>query len=390
MRTLKEFSASASAAGLLTAFVGFAGSFAIVVHGLHAAGANVGEAASGLMAACIAMGVCGIVLSLKTRMPVSVAWSTPGAAFLAGAAPLAGGFAEAVGAFLVTAILIMASGLWKPLGRAVEKIPPPLASAMLAGILLPLCLAPFAAVAELPKLALPILLAWVVVARFRRLWAVPAAVVTAAVVIALHVDFAEVQFPRKWAAPKVFTPEFSVTGVTAVALPLFVITMASQNIAGIAALRNFGYRPRAGALFTASGAFGFFAAPFGCHAVNLAAITTALCAGADAHADPARRYWAAVVAGGAYIVFGLFAGVTVAFMHIAPPQIIAAVAGLALFGALGGALLGAVAAERGRNAALLTLLITASGVTWFGIGGVFWGLLAGWAVYVWENGGWRK
>ncbi|MGR3913599.1 MAG: benzoate/H(+) symporter BenE family transporter [Gammaproteobacteria bacterium] len=380
-RIIDDFSWQAVSAGLLAAFVGFAGSFAIVVQGLRAMGADAGAAASGLMAAGVSMGLCGVFLSLKTRMPVSAAWSTPGAAFLATAAPLAGGFNEAVGAFIIAALLIIASGLWKPLGRAIAAIPAPLASAMLAGILLPICIAPFEAAMELPSLALPILLVWAVVARLWRMWAVPAAVVAAGIVIAVRFDRGALQFASVWASPRMFAPIFTAAGFAGIALPLFVITMASQNIAGIATLRSFGYRPQPGALFAQSGAFGLAAAPFGGHAVNLAAITTALCAGEDAHPDPARRYWASVAAGVGCIVFGLCAGAVVAFMRIAPPLLIEALAGLALFGALGGALLAAMSAPRGREAALITFLITASGVSFFGISGAFWGLLAGGAMY---------
>jgi len=382
---LDDFSWRAFAAGLLAAFVGFAGSFAIVVQGLHAVGADAGEAASGLMAAAVAMGVCGIFLSLKTRMPVSAAWSTPGAAFLATAAPLAGGFHEAVGGFIIAAMLIIAGGLWKPLGRAVSAIPAPLASAMLAGVLLPLCIAPFEAAVELPRLALPILLVWAVVARLWRMWAVPAAVAVAAAVIAWRFDLGALQLESAWAAPRFIAPVFSTAGLFGIALPLFVITMASQNIAGIAALRSFGYRPQPGKMFALSGAFGLAAAPFGGHAVNLAAITIALCAGEDAHPDPARRYWAAMVAGLFCIFFGLCAGAVVAFMRIAPALLIEALAGLALFGAFGGALLAAISAPRGREAALITFLITVSGISFFGIGGAFWGLLVGGAAYAWER-----
>ncbi len=386
-RIIDEFSWQAAAAGLLAAFVGCAGSYAIVVQGLRAVGADAGEAASGLMAAAVAMGLCGIFLSMRTRMPVAAAWSTSGAAFLATAPAPAGGFNEAVGAFLVAGALLVASGLWKPLGRAVAAIPSPLASAMLAGVLLPLCVAPFEAALELPHLALPVLLVWAAVARFRRLLAVPAAVITAVAAIALTHEPAASQsggWPL-WAAPRWVAPQFSAAGVIGIALPLFVITMASQNIAGIATLRSFGYRPAPGALFAQSGAFGLVAAPFGSHAVNLAALTAALCAGEDAHPDPARRYWAGMVAGVGCVAFGLCAGGTVAFLRIAPPLLIEALAGLALFSALAGALLAALSAARGREAALVTFLVTASGISFFGIGGVFWGLLAGGALYFLER-----
>ncbi|MCW3474237.1 benzoate/H(+) symporter BenE family transporter [Limobrevibacterium gyesilva] len=372
-----SFSVPALAAGLLAAFVGFASSFAVVVSGLTAVGATQAEAASGLMALSIAMGVCGIYLSLKTKLPISVAWSTPGAALLATSGPAAGGFTAAVGAFLVTGVLIVVAGLWKPLGRWVAAIPAPLASAMLAGVLLGLCLAPVRAVAETPALALPIIVAWAAVGKFRRLYAVPAAVLVAMGLIAATTHVAPEAMGPLWPQPVLVVPTFSFGAVIGIALPLFIVTMASQNIPGMAVLNVNGYRPSPGPLFTTTGLFSIAGAPFGAHAVNLAAITAALCAGPDAHPDPRRRYWAAVVAGAGYIVFGLLAGAATAFISASPPILIEAVAGLALLGAFGGALMGAVAEPREREAAVITFLVTASGLTFLGISGAFWGLLAG-------------
>jgi benzoate membrane transport protein len=182
------------------------------------------------------------------------------------------------------------------------------------------------------------------------------------------------------AAPMVMVPVWSTSAMIGLALPLFLVTMASQNIPGMAVLAVNGYTPPAGPLFRVTGLFTLLAAPFGGHAVNLAAITAALCAGPDAHPDPARRYWAAVVAGATYIVFGLLAGAATSLIAVSPPVLIEAVAGLALLGALGGALMGAMAEADGREAALITFLVTASGLSFFGISGAFWGLLAGGAM----------
>ena len=367
----------AVSAGLLAGFVGFASSFAVVLQGLTAVGASPAQAASGLMAVSIAMGLAGIVLSLRLRLPVSVAWSTPGAALLAATAAPAGGFAEAVGAFIFCGVLLTAAGLWKPLGRAVAAIPAPLANAMLAGILFTLCLAPVRAVAEQPVAGLAIVLAWAVVARINRLLAVPAAVAVAVGVIAAS---APAPVTGWLPDPVLVVPGFSVAALTGMALPLFIVTMASQNIPGLAVLSANGYRPEAGPLFATTGAFSVLAAPFGSHAVNLAAITAALCAGEGAGPDPARRWVAAVVAGCVYVVFGLLAGAVTVFVAAAPPVLIQAVAGLALLGPFGGAMLGAVHAPQGREAALVCFVVTASGVAFLGIGGAFWGLLAGGAM----------
>ncbi len=367
----------AVSAGLLAGFVGFASSFAVVLQGLVAVGASPAQAASGLMALSVAMGLAGIVLSLRLRLPISVAWSTPGAALLAATAMPAGGFAEAVGAFLVCGALLTVAGLWRPLGRAVAAIPAPLANAMLAGILFTLCLAPVRAVAEQPVAGLGIVLAWAVVARINRLLAVPAAVLVAVAVIASTAPLPAAGWIPQ---PEYVWPDFSVAALTGIALPLFIVTMASQNIPGLAVLSANGYRPDAGPLFTTTGLFSVAGAPFGGHAVNLAAITAALCAGEGAGPDPARRWIAAVVAGATYVVFGLLAGAVTAFVASAPPVLIQAVAGLALLGPFGGAMLGAVHAPHGREAALVCFVVTASGIAFLGIGGAFWGLLAGGAM----------
>ncbi|MEM7120628.1 MAG: benzoate/H(+) symporter BenE family transporter [Pseudomonadota bacterium] len=377
---LKSFSIQALSAGLLASFVGFASSFAVVLQGLTAAGASQAEAASGLIALSISMGLCAIWLSLKLKLPISVAWSTPGAALLATSGAVEGGFAAAVGAFIVTGVLLVIAGLWKPLGRWVAAIPAPLANALLAGVLLGLCLAPVKAVAELPLLALPIIIVWAVMARFTRIYAVPAAVVITAVIIATTTDMSAMKMNALWPDPILVMPAFSPEAMIGIALPLFIVTMASQNIPGMAVLHANNYQPNPSPLFATTGLFSLFSAPFGGHAVNLAAITAALCAGENAHSDPARRYWAAVVAGVGYVFFGLIAGAATAFIAVAPPLLIQAVAGLALLGALGMSLVNAFSDAKDREAAIVTFLVTASGLTFFGISGAFWGLLAGGAV----------
>ena len=378
---LKDFSLPALSAGLLAGFVGFASSFAVVIQGLRGVGASPAEAASGLMALCFAMGLGAIVLSLWRRMPISVAWSTPGAALLATAGVPEGGFPVAVGAFLVSSAAIVLAGSWKPLGRAVAAIPAPLANAMLAGVLLGLCLAPVKAVAALPLLGLAVVVAWALVAAWKRLLAVPAAVLVAAVGIVAGTDMPALPAAALWPAPVFVVPEFTVPALIGIALPLFVVTMASQNIPGMAVLNVNGYRPDPGPLFQVTGLFSLAAAPFGGHAVNLAAITAALCANPEAHPDPARRYWAAAVSGFAYVlVFGPLAGAAAAFIGAAPPVLIEAVAGLALLGAFGQAIYGAVTAPEHREAAVVTFVVTASGLTFVGISGAFWGLIAGGAV----------
>jgi len=371
--------AHAIIAGLVAAFVGFASSFPVVLKGLVAIGASDAQAASGLMALSIAMGVAGTTLSLWTRMPVSVAWSTPGAALLASTGAIPGGFPAAVGAFLIVALLLIAAGLFKPLSRAVGAIPAPLANALLAGVLFSLCLAPVKAMAEAPISAAAIIVVWLLIARWKRLYATPAAAVIAAALIVWGHHGAATALSDLTPRALLVTPSFSLSAAVSVALPLFIVTMASQNIPGLAVLNAAGYRPAPGRLIAVTGFFSLLAAPFGGHAVNLAAITAALCASPDAHPDPSKRWIAAASNGAAYLVFGLFAGV-VASAVAGSPILIEAVAGLALLGAFASALGAALADPNAREAALATFLTAASGLSFLGIGGAFWGLVAGGAI----------
>jgi benzoate membrane transport protein len=377
----KGFSMQAATMGLLAAFVGFASSFAVILQGLTAVGASPAQAASGLLAVGVAMGLASIWTSFSTRMPVAIAWSTPGAALLATTVAPAGGFGVATGAFLVCGALIVACAYWQRLGQWVAAIPAALANAMLAGVLFGLCLAPFKAIAQLPLQALAIVVVWALVAKFKRLYAVPAAVAVMALVIAL--DAPADGFAGVALAPQIefVMPIFALDAVVGIAIPLFIVTMASQNIPGFAVLKVNGYAPAAGPLFRLTGLGTMAASAIGGHAINLSALTAALCAGPDAHADPARRWWAAFFCGVGYVVLGLLAGAAATFVAIAPPILIQAVAGLALLGALASALLGAMQVQEDREAALVTFLVTASGLTFYGISGAFWGLLAGGAIY---------
>jgi len=378
---LKDFSVQALFMGLLTAFVGSASSFAVVLHGLQAVGATDAQAASGLMALSISMGICAIVLSAVTRLPISIAWSTPGAALLASTGAIEGGFNAAVGAFLICAVLIIVAGLFKPLGRAVAAIPAPLANAMLAGVLIGLCFAPVKAIGFNPLFGLPIVVAWIVVGAFKRLWAVPAALAAFALVLAFGVDIPEgaLRSLEQSLVPtaEIVRPVFNLAGLVSIALPLFIVTMASQNIPGIAVLKVNHYDPKPGPLFAVTGFFSLLSAPFGGHAVNLAAITAAMCAGQDAHTDPKRRYWASLIAGVGYVILGLLAGAVTAFVALAPSILIEAVAGLALVGAFSSSAMSAFQVPDSREAAAITFLVTASGVSFGGISGAFWGLIAG-------------
>ncbi|WP_238359235.1 MULTISPECIES: benzoate/H(+) symporter BenE family transporter [Micromonospora] len=362
-------------AGGVAALVGFASSFAVVLAGLRAVGATESQAASGLLVLCLASGLCAAWLGLRHRLPMSVAWSTPGAALLVATGPMPGGWPAAVGAFLVSGLLIVAAGHFPVLGRAVAAIPKPIAGAMLAGVLLPLCTAPVRALVEVPLLAAPVLVCWLVLHRFARPWAVPGALVVAAGAIALTTSGGGGGGLRP--VIEVTVPQWSLPAMIGLALPLFLVTMAAQNVPGTAVLVGYGYRPPLGSALRATGLASLVAAPAGGHAVNLAAITAALAAGPDAHPDPNRRWIASVTNGAGLALLGLGAGAVTTLVGWAPPVLIEAVAGLALLGALATALTSALADPDAREAAVVTLVVTASGVSLAGIGGAFWGLIAG-------------
>ncbi len=364
-------------AGVLAAVVGFASAFTIVLAGLRAAGASPAQAASGLLALCVVQGGLTIFLSLRTRQPISIVWSTPGAALLIGIGVPPGGFATAVGAFLLSGALIVAAGLIRPLGRAVAAIPMPLASALLAGVLMELCLAPVQAVARLPELALPVVAVWALAWRLAPRWAVPLAVAVTAAIVLLATRLPPGALAEVRPGVALVWPAFRPAASIGIAVPLFIVTMAGQNVPGLAVLRGNGYAVPVGPVFVASGLGSALSALCGGHALNLSAIAAALCAGPEAGADVRRRYLAAVAAGVTYLLLGLSAGLASAFIAASPPLLIQAVAGLALLGSLAGALGNALADERARLPAVVTFLVSASGVALLGIGAAFWGLLAG-------------
>ena len=367
-------------AGCLAALVGFAGAFPIVLKGLISAGATPAIAASGLLALCVIKGLCGVGLSWRFRMPISIAWSTPGAALLITAGMPEGGFPAAVGAFIVAAGLIVIAGLYRPFGRLVSSIPMSIASAMLAGVLLEICVAPVQAVQAQPMLALPIIAVWALGVRFARLWAVPIAVVVTALIVIFATRLAPGALDHIAPQAIFVAPTFNLSTFTSIALPLFIVTMASQNVPGLAVLRLNGYNPDVAPIFVTTGLASGVIALFGGQSINLAAITAALCASPEAHSDPSKRWVAAATAGVTYLVLGLTAGLASAFIAASPPLLIQAVAGLALMGSMAGALASALSKEDERLPAIITFLTTASGFSALSIGPAFWGLIAGGAM----------
>lgn len=371
------------AAGIVAGVTGFASSFTLLIAGLHRAGATDDQAASGLLVLCVVPGLLTVVLSLWSRMPIMLVWSTPAAALLLASDPGLD-YRSVVGAFIVCGLLIVATGLWPWLARLVTRIPKPIASAMLAGILFPICLAPVQASIEEPLLALPIVLTWLVLARLAPRWAVPAAVVVAVVVVAVSSSGVDLSQARLLPVLAPVLPGLDPAVLLGLGIPLYLVTMAGQNVPGVAVLRTFGYeRPPVRAVFTASGAGNILAAPFGGIALNLAAMTAAMAAGPDAHPDPQRRWIASASGGATLATLGLLSGVATTLVAVSPPLLITAVAGLALLSALVTALTTALEEPAHRIVALVTFLVAVSGVSIAGIGSAFWALLVGGIVMLW-------
>ncbi|MDR6175212.1 benzoate membrane transport protein [Nocardioides zeae] len=370
-------------AGVVTAVVGFTSSFAVLLAGLRAVGATEREAASGLLAVTLAFAAGIIGLALWHRIPLTLAWSTPGAALLVGTGVVDGGWPAAVGAFLVTGLLFVATGYVGWLGRLVARIPTGVAQAMLAGVLLPLVLAPVEAVADVPALALPVVLVWLLVVRWAPRWAVPAALVAALVVIAVDLTRTGTAVTGSLAPALAWTtPAFTPAALVGIALPLYVVTMASQNVPGVAVLRSFGYDAPWRSTMTVTGVGTVVAAPFGSHALNLAAISAALAAGDEAGPDRDRRWIAAVSAGVTYVVLALSSGALASVTAAAPGGLVETVAGLALLGAFGAAVASALADPGTRTSAVVAFVVAAGGLGFAGIGAAFWALLAGLVVRV--------
>jgi benzoate membrane transport protein len=382
---MRDISSSAIYMGVLAAFVGYAASFAIVLSGLTAMGASGQKAATGLFFATLGMGVCSIWLPAITRIPAAVAWSTPGAAFLAASVALPGGFQEAVGAILCCAVLIILTGIIPSLARLVAAIPKPIANALLAGVLLKLCLAPALALGDIPLLVLPVLAAWLVGLSWNKLLAMPFAVIAFLVVLYFVVDSSALvtnQDASLFPEFRYVTPVFTLQSFVSISLPLYLVTMAGQNIPGFAVLELNGYAVERKPLIRNTGLASLAIGFFGAIPVNMSAITAAMMAGEDAGSDPAKRYWAAIVSGIIYTCLAFAAGIVTTMASLAPAALITSVAGLALIPALVGSLSGAFNNSSQLEAPALTFLIAASGMTLLGVSGAFWAIVVGSLIWI--------
>jgi benzoate membrane transport protein len=388
MHFFKDLSFSAFTAGFVAVLVGFTSSVAIVFQAAQAFGATPEQIASWMWALGIGMGLCTLVPSLWLKKPVMVAWSTPGAAVLASAG-LAGGFsmAQAVGAFMLCAVLITLAGATGWFERVMNRIPVAIASALLAGVLARFGLQAFSAAQTALPLVVVMVLAYLLGKRFAPRYAVPLTLLVAIVFVAAGAGFKPASIEFGITKPVWVTPEFSFSAFVSLALPLFVVTMASQNLPGVAAIRAAGYADRraqggdAGIpiskVITLTGLATLVLAPFGAFAINLSAITAAICMGPEAHPDPARRYTAAAACGAMYVVIGIFGAAITGVLTAFPVELVAAIAGLALLGTISGAMTAALHDESTREAAIMTFLVTLSGVVIAGVGSAFWGVVAG-------------
>lgn len=365
-------------AGFIAVLVGFTSSVVVVFQAAAALGATPEQTASWIWALGLGMGLTSLGLSLWYRQPVLTAWSTPGAALLvtAGAGvPMD----QAVGAFLVCALLIVASGVTGVFAQAMGRIPVSLASALLAGVLVRFAFDGFAGSQSQPLLVAVMFVVYLLGRRWAPRYAVPA-VLLAGVAVAMgqgQLQWQQLQQVQWALAQPVFTmPVFSLSAIIGIALPLFVVTMASQNLPGVAAQRASGYDTPVSPVITVTGLATLILAPFGAYALNLAAITAAICMGREAHEDPKRRWLASAAAGVFYIVVGLMGGAVVGLIAALPKELVLAVAGLALLGTIGSGLAAAMKDEGQREAALVAFVVTASGLSLWGVGSAFWAVVA--------------
>jgi len=372
----KDVSISAVIAGFVTVLVGFTSSAVIVFQAAQALGASSAEIGSWMGALGMGMGLTSILLSLRYRAPIVTAWSTPGAAMLmttAAGVPMA----EAIGAFIISALCMTVCGFTGWFERVLNRIPVSLASGMLAGVLLRFGLDVFTAMQTQFAMAIAMFVVYLFMRRILPRYAVVAALLVG-MAIATTQGLLHLETVRLQLAQPVFTvPQFSLNALVGVALPLFVVTMASQNVPGVAVIRASGYSVPISPLIGWTGTATLLLAPFGAFALNLAAITAAICMGREAHEDQSKRYVAAIAAGGFYLLIGLFGSTVGAVLSTFPKELVLAIAGLALLGTIGNSLATALTPEKEREPALITFLVTASGVTLLGVGSAFWGLIAG-------------
>lgn len=378
MQFFKDLSLSAFVAGFVAVLVGFTSSVAIVFQAAQSFGATPAQITSWIWALGLGMGLCSLVPSLLLRKPVMVAWSTPGAAVLA-TAGAAGSFSmgEAVGAFMVCSALVILVGATRALERVADRIPMEIASALLAGVLARFGIQAFAAAQTALPLVLLMVGAYLVARRMAGRYAVVVTLIVGILWVLMTGQMAWSMEPVRLAMPVFVVPQWSVSAIVSLAIPLFVVTMASQNLPGMAVIRASGYELPVSRLITMTGWASLVLAPFGAFALNFSAITAAICMGPEAHEDRSKRYTAAASCGAIYIVIGLFGALVTGLLTSFPKELVVAIAGIALLSTIGNGLASALRDERHREPALITFLVTLSGITLMDIGSAFWGVVAG-------------
>lgn len=387
MRPLADTSPSAVVAGFIAMLTGYTSSLVLMFQAGQAAGLTTAQISSWIWALSIGMAVCSIGLSLRYRTPITVAWSTPGAALLI--TSLGGvSYSEAIGAYITCAVLVVICGLTGSFERLVRRIPASLAAALLAGILFKIGSEIFVAAQHRTALVLGMFFSYLLIKRLSQRYAVLTALVVGTAIAAVMglLDFSG--FHLEVATPVWTTPSFSLAATISIGIPLFVVAMTSQNMPGVAVLRADGYQVPASPLISVTGLASLLLAPFGSHGINLAAISAAICTGPHAHEDPSKRYTAAVWCGIFYGIAGVFGATLAALFAALPKELVLSIAALALFGSIMNGLTVAMSEAREREAALITFMVTASGFTLFSIGSAFWGIVAGVLTLMILN--WRK
>ena len=372
-------------AGLISVIVNYGGTFILVFQAAKVAGLSPELTASWVWSVSIGVGVSGLFLSWKYRAPIITAWSTPAAAFLVVALATTP-YAEAIGAYMISAAAFVLLGLSGYFEKLIRLIPPGIAAGLLGGILLQFGIGAFAGMSIDPLLVGLLIAAYLVLKRFSARYAVVGILVLGVVFLLSQGRVDLTGLSLQLATPVFTRPEFSLNALLSVALPLFLITLTGQYMPGMLVLRNDGYKTSANPIVTLTGLGSLLMAPFGSHAFNIAAITAAICTGKEASQDPSKRWIAGIAAGVFYILVGIF-GVTLAAVFMAfPATFITTLAGLALLGTIGGSLASAMVDAKSREAALITFLASAANITLLGIGGAFWGLLIGLVAYAVLNG----
>ncbi|MDX1366088.1 benzoate/H(+) symporter BenE family transporter [Pseudomonas sp.] len=376
LRPLADSSTSAVVAGFIAMLTGYTSSLVLMFQAGQAAGLSSGQISSWIWALSIGMAICCIGLSLRYRAPIMIAWSTPGAALLITSLPGVP-YGEAIGAYIFASGLIVLIGLTGTFDRLMRRIPGSIAAALLAGVLFKIGLEICVAAEQQPLLVVAMLLAYLLGKRLWPRYAVLAALIVGSLLAAVFglLDFSD--FALELAVPEWTMPAFSLAATISIGIPLFIVAMASQNLPGMAVLRANGYDVPASPLLNTTGLASILLAPFGSHGIHMAAISAAICAGPEAHEDPSKRYTAAVWCGLFYGIAGIFGATLAALFTALPKALILSIAALALFASIIGGLTQAMSEPREREAALITFLVTASGMTLFSVGSAFWGIVAG-------------